>query len=78
LHGLKLSPDLVSRLPAADVRSLVGNSMHMVQVGLFVQFALSTRRLRSHVSVLPAGASSPGEVLPPIAGDDHAIDIDSA
>ena len=46
LHGLEIAPGLLSRLPAADVRSLVGNSMHMVQVGVFVQFALGTRVLR--------------------------------
>jgi hypothetical protein len=62
LHGLEFPPGLASRLPAADVRSLVGNSMHMVQVGVFVQFALGTRELRSHDHAL-AGASTPGEIL---------------
>ena len=46
LHGLEIASGLLSRLPAAEVRSLVGNSMHMVQIGVFVQFALGTRVLR--------------------------------
>ena len=46
LHGLEISSDRLCGLPAADVRSLVGNSMHIVQVGVFVQFALGTRALR--------------------------------
>ena len=46
LHGLEIPFGVLSRLPAADVRSLVGNSMHMVQVGGFLQFALGTRVFR--------------------------------
>jgi len=47
LHGLEIPSGLLSRLPAADVRSLVGNSVHIVQVGVFVQFALGTRVLQA-------------------------------
>ena len=43
IHGIRLPPSVLSKLPAHAVRSLVGNSMHVVQVGCFVQYALATR-----------------------------------
>ena len=42
IHGLQL-PGVAARLPSRKVRSLVGNSMHVVQVGCFLQFALAMR-----------------------------------
>jgi hypothetical protein len=46
MHGLHLPGSVLSALPAAAVRSLVGNSMHVAQVGCFVQYALATRSYR--------------------------------
>ena len=43
VHGLHLPPDVLGDLPPRAVRNLVGNSMHVVQVGSFVQYALATR-----------------------------------
>ncbi len=44
IHGLQLPP--LPHLPMRAVRSLVGNSMHVAQVGCFLQYALATRSLR--------------------------------
>ena len=46
MHGLHLPANALSALLAAAVRSLVGNSMHVAQVGCFVQYALATRSYR--------------------------------
>ena len=43
MHGLHLPKCVMDRLPARVVRSLVGNSMHVAQVGCVVQHALATR-----------------------------------
>jgi hypothetical protein len=43
MHGLELPAQVVSRLSASRVRSLVGNSMHVAQVGCFLQFAFAMR-----------------------------------
>lgn len=43
MHGLHLPKCVMDRVPARGVRSLVGNSMHVAQVGCFVQYALATR-----------------------------------
>ena len=43
MHGLHLPKCVMERLPARGVRSLVGNSMHVAQVGCVVQYALATR-----------------------------------
>ena len=43
VHGLHLPKCVMDRVPARGVRSLVGNSMHVAQVGCFVQYALATR-----------------------------------
>ena len=45
VHGLHLLLDVLRDLPPTDVRYLVRNSMHVVQVGSFVQYALATRTL---------------------------------
>ena len=42
MHGLQLPP-VASDLHASQVRALVGNSMHVAQVGCFLQFVLATR-----------------------------------
>ena len=47
IHGLELPSSVVSRLPARAVRSLIGNSMHVAQVGSFLLYALATRSFRS-------------------------------
>lgn len=47
IHGLELPSSVVSRLPARAVRSLLGNSMHVAQVGSFLLYALATRSFRS-------------------------------
>ena len=54
IHGLRLPPTVLPRLPEAVLRSLVGNSMHAAQVGSFVQHALATRSWRR-----PDSASTP-------------------
>lgn len=46
IHGLELPSSVVSRLPARAVRSLLGNSMHVAQVGSFLLYALATRSFR--------------------------------
>ena len=46
MHGLHLPARVLCALPASAVRSLVGNSMHVAQVGCFVQYALATRSYR--------------------------------
>ena len=43
IHGLDISPSVLRRLRVGQVRALVGNSMHVAQIGAFVQFALATR-----------------------------------
>jgi len=43
MHGLELPAQLMSRLPDRRLVSLVGNSMHVAQVGCFLQFALAMR-----------------------------------
>ena len=43
IHGLDISPAVLGRLTARQVRGLVGNSMHVAQIGAFVQFALAAR-----------------------------------
>jgi hypothetical protein len=42
IHGIRLPPEALSSLAPREVRSLVGNSMHVAQVGCFVQYALAT------------------------------------
>ena len=43
IHGLDISPAVLRRLTVSQVRGLVGNSMHVAQIGAFVQFALAAR-----------------------------------
>ena len=43
MQGIRLPPEELSSLDPREVRSLVGNSMHVAQVGCFVQYALATR-----------------------------------
>ena len=43
IHGLDISPAVLRRLSVSQVRGLVGNSMHVAQIGAFVQFALASR-----------------------------------
>ena len=43
IHGISLPTGVLSRLEPKAVRSFVGNSMHVVQVGAFIQYALATR-----------------------------------
>lgn len=47
VHGLHIPPIVAADLPPRAVRALVGNSMHVAQVGCFVQFALAGRTLSS-------------------------------
>ena len=46
IHGISLPDGVLSKLQPREVRSLVGNSMHVVQVGGFIQYALATRSYR--------------------------------
>ena len=43
IHGLDISPAVLRRLTVSQVRGLVGNSMHVAQIGAFVQFAFAAR-----------------------------------
>ena len=43
IHGIRIPADVLQSLQPKDVRSLVGNSMHVAQIGTFVGYALSTR-----------------------------------
>lgn len=61
MHGIHLPPCVLSRLPARAVRSLLGNSMHVAQVGCFVQYALATRSYE--VPCETAASMSAGEEL---------------
>lgn len=49
IHGFEL-PAKVRDLPSSAVRGLIGNSMHAVQVGSFVLYALATRSFREGVA----------------------------
>ena len=43
IHGIRLPTEVMATLAPRQVRSLVGNSMHVAQIGCFVQYALATR-----------------------------------
>lgn len=43
IHGIDLPSSVLRRLKLRQVRQLLGNSMHVVQVGTFIQCALATR-----------------------------------
>ena len=43
IHGIDLPSSVLRRLKLRRVRQLLGNSMHVVQVGTFIQCALATR-----------------------------------
>ena len=43
IHGIRLPAEVAANLAPREVRSLVGNSMHVAQIGCFVQYALATR-----------------------------------
>ena len=43
IHGLRIPPSVLRRLSVREARALVGNSMHVAQIGAFAQFALATR-----------------------------------
>ena len=42
IHGISLPTGVLSRLEPKEVRSFVGNSMHVVQVGACIHFAFAT------------------------------------
>ena len=51
VHGLQIPPRVLAELHPKEVGSLVGNSMHVAQIGLFIQYALATRSyLHAHES----------------------------
>ncbi len=58
LHGLVLPAHVLARMPSAEVRSVVGNSMHVAQVGCFLQFALATRSVGEVESAGDDGSSA--------------------
>merc|ERR1712026_373766 len=68
IHGIRLPTEVMATLAPRQVRSLVGNSMHVAQIGCFVQYALATRSyvLDSEVGSVEASgvclvrASTPG------------------
>ena len=43
IHGVHIPPSVLRRLSVRQVRALVGNSMHVAQIGALAQFALATR-----------------------------------
>jgi hypothetical protein len=43
IHGMRLPSEVVASLAPREVRSLIGNSMHVAQIGCFIQYALATR-----------------------------------
>jgi len=43
IHGISLPSHVLAELEPKKVASLVGNSMHLVQIGTFIQYALATR-----------------------------------
>ena len=43
IHGIRIPAHVLQSLEPKEVRSLIGNSMHVVQIGTFVGYALSTR-----------------------------------
>ena len=51
IHGISLPHHVLAKLEPKEVRSLTGNSMHVVQIGTFIQYALATREYyHEHVS----------------------------
>ena len=42
-HGITLPSHVLEKLELREVMSLTGNSMHVVQIGSFIQYALATR-----------------------------------
>jgi hypothetical protein len=51
MHGIILPQKVVAGLSRQEMGSLIGNSMHVAQIGCFVQYALATREY-----VLPTGS----------------------
>ena len=43
VHGLRLPAQAMAMLTPREVRSMIGDSMHVAQIGCLVQYALSTR-----------------------------------
>ena len=43
IHGITLPAHVLAKLEPREVMSLTGNSMHVTQIGAFIQYALATR-----------------------------------
>ena len=43
IHGITLPAHVLAKLDLKDVISLTGNSMHVAQIGIFIQYAFATR-----------------------------------
>ena len=46
IHGISFPQDLGAQIKPVQMRSLIGNSMHVAQVGCFLQFAFASSRRR--------------------------------
>ena len=47
IHGISFPSHVLAKITPAQMRSLIGNSMHVSQVGTFLQFAFASRARRS-------------------------------
>ena len=56
IHGIHIPAHVLRELDPRAVRSLIGNSMHVAQIGCFIQYAFATRSYS--VECAPPGAST--------------------
>ena len=59
IHGIILPANLMSQLAPRELMSLTGNSMHVAQIGTFIQYAFATRTYKlKHISRAPGTSES--------------------